>query len=184
MNFEILETKRLWLKGISPSEMNSIFERCTKEEIMSILGHRSEEEYQIEENKYKNGYSSYNRSFIVFLLIDKGTERIIGRCGIHNWNKEHRRAEIGYVMNNEDFRRKGLMNEALSKILSYGFHKLELHRMEALVGEGNVASLRLMEIHNFAREGVLREHYYKDGKYEDSILFSRLRSEYMQTNSI
>jgi len=179
MNFEIIETERLILKGLSPVDIKYIFEHHSKPEIKRILGHRSEEDYQKEESKYKNGYASYNRSFLLFLLTDKAFDTIIGRCGLHNWNVDHRRAEAGYMMEDEDYKRKGLMAEALGAMIEFGFNKMNLHRIEALVGTNNVPSLRLMEKNNFIREGLLREHYYIDGKYEDSIMFSILQEEYM-----
>src|SRR4051812_37223461 len=130
MNLEIIETKRLLLKVLSPADIKYIFENHSKPEIKTMLGHRSEEDYQREENKYKNGYSSYNRSFKAFLLTDKASGTIIGRCGIHNWNAEHRRGEIGYMMEDEDYKGKGLMAEAVSVVIAYGFDKMNLHRIE------------------------------------------------------
>ena len=179
MNFETIETSRLILKGISPDDMKYIFENLTKRGIKKILGHRSEEDYRKEEFKYKNGYSSYNRSFILFLLIDKASDRIIGRCGLHNWNKEHKRAEIGYTMEDERFKGKGLIAEAINAIMDHGFNKLKLNRIEALVGIENAPSLRLMEKFNFKREGILRQHRNISGQFEDSVLFSRLYKEYI-----
>jgi ribosomal-protein-alanine N-acetyltransferase len=110
MNFQTIETSRLILKGLSPDDMKYIFKNLTEPRIKEILGHRSEEAYLKEENKHKNGYSSYNRSFKLFLLIDKESGLIIGRCGLHNWNVGHNRAEIGYVMEDDSFKRKGIMS--------------------------------------------------------------------------
>ena len=108
----IIETQRLKLTGYSSQDMTFIFENLNKDEIKKILGHRTDEDFQKEEYKYKNGYSSYNRAFILFLLTEKITNTIIGRCGLHNWNKEHQRAEIGYNISDENYKRKGLMTEA------------------------------------------------------------------------
>lgn len=179
----LIETQRLKLTGYSSADMTIIFENFGKGEIMKLLGHRSEEDYQKEESKYKNGYSSYNRDFILFLLTDKLTNTIIGRCGLHNWNREHSRAEIGYNISEENFKRKGFMTEAVSAIIDYGFNKLHLHRIEALVGSNNVPSLRIIESHHFINEGLLRQHYFIGDKYEDSILFSLLDHEYMDKKS-
>jgi len=179
MNFETIETSRLILKGISPDVMKHIFNALTKPEIKKILGHRSEEDYQKEAAKHKNGYSSYNRSFILFLLTDKDSNNVIGRCGLHNWNKEHKRAEIGYIMENENFKGKGLMSEAINAIIDYGFNKMNLNRIEALVGVGNIPSLGLMEKYNFKREGVMRQHCHISNQFEDSIMFSKLYCEYI-----
>jgi ribosomal-protein-alanine N-acetyltransferase len=184
MNFKTIETSRLVLKGISPEDMKYIFENLTKPEIKKTLGHRSEEDYRKEEFKYKNGYSSYNRSFILFLLTDKDSDIIIGRCGLHNWNMEHKRAEIGYIMEDESFKGKGLMTEAVKAIIDYGFTNLNLNRIEALVGIGNVPSLRIMEKYNFKKEGVLRQHDYISDKFEDSVLFSKLHCEYIDEKAI
>jgi [ribosomal protein S5]-alanine N-acetyltransferase len=178
MNFEILETRRLLLKGLSPADMKYLFEQVPKAELMTILGHRSEEDYEKEEYKYRNGYASYNRNFLLFLMIDKASGTIVGRCGLHNWNAEHQRAEIGYNMVDESFKRQGLMSEAVEAIIDYGFNQMNLHRIEALVGRHNIPSLRIIQKNKFVQEGVLREHFFIGGKHEDSILFSRLRAEY------
>lgn len=179
MNFKQIETKRLILKGLSPEDMKIIFENYPKEEIKQILGHRSEEDFLKEEQKYKNGYASYNRSFLLFLLTDKTSGTIIGRCGLHNWNMDHRRAEIGYSMEDESYKKLGLMSEALEAVIDYGFNHLNLNRIEALVASYNVPSLRLLEKNGFVWEGVLRNHYLVDEVFEDSILFSKLHEEYV-----
>lgn len=178
MNFETIETERLVLSGLSPEAMKQVFDHHSKPEIMRLLGHRSEEEYAREEKKQRAGYASYNRSFLLFLMRDTASGTIIGRCGLHNWNEGARRAEVGYAMEEEAFKRKGLMTEALGAVIDYGFNTLHLNRIEGIVGVGNVPSLRLMEKFGFIREGLLRQHVCKDGVYEDSIFFSKLHEEY------
>lgn len=180
MNFNPIniETERLILKGLTPQDMTFIFDHYSKEEVMKTLGHSNEDEFEKEAHKQRNGYAAYNRTFLLFLLIDKSTEKIIGRCGLHNWNLDHKRAEIGYHLANDSFKRKGFMSEAVHAVISYGFNELKLHRIEALVGSTNIPSLKILEKHHFIREGLLREHYLVDGVYEDSVLFSILQSEY------
>lgn len=179
LNPILIETKRLKLTGFSPQDMTIIFENFSKEDIKKILGHATDEDYQEEAYKYKNGYASYNRSFILFLVSEKTSNKIIGRCGLHNWNKEHNRAEIGYNISDENYKRKGLMTESVSAIIDYGFNKLKLQRIEALVGSNNIPSLKIMEKHRFIKEGLLRKHYHIADKYEDSVLFSILYNEYL-----
>lgn len=177
MNLVTLETNRLFLTGLSPADINTIFTTLPKDEIKKVLGHRSEEEYRSEEYKHLNGYAAYNRSCLLFLLTDKETGRIIGRCGLHNWNKDHRRAEIGYIMHEDSFKRKGLMTEAVKAIIAYGFNELKLHRIEAITATDNIASISILQNNHFTKEGILRQHVYAAGNYEDSILFSLLENE-------
>ena len=175
----ILDTSRLVLKGFTPEDMTFIFEQLPKEEIKKLLGHRSDEEYKKEEGKQKNGYASYNRRFVLFLLIEKESQTIFGRCGLHNWNADHSRAEIGYSIEIPEFKQKGLMSEAVEAIIAFGFRDLKLNRIEALVGEGNIPSLKIMSKFNFTKEGVLREHSnIAESKFENSLVFSLLKSEF------
>jgi [ribosomal protein S5]-alanine N-acetyltransferase len=173
-----LETPRLILKGLSPATFTYIFEHFDIEKIKEILGHQTEKDFLTEESKQKNGYASYNRTFILFLLIEKESQKVIGRCGIHNWNVEHRRAEIGYQMTDEAYKNKGFMTEAVEVIIAYGFGKLNLNRLEALVGSTNIPSLRLMQKFGFVQEGLLRQHVPAGDTFVDSILFSLLQEEY------
>jgi ribosomal-protein-alanine N-acetyltransferase len=180
MNSINIETGRLLLKGISDTEMNRIFSSYPKEEIMQMLGHRTEGDFLKEEEKYKQGYASYNRRFILFMMTLHGRDDIIGRCGFHNWNPDHRRAELGYVMEDESSKRKGLMSEAVVAVVDFGFSKLNLHRIEALIGTNNLPSLKIIEKLGFTQEGLLRKHYLVNDVFEDSLVFSKLAEEYFQ----
>lgn len=67
------------------------------------------------------------------------------------------------------------MSEALKAIIPYGFSELKLNRIEALVAPGNVPSIRLMQKNNFIQEAVLKQHYFHEGKFDDSLMFALLR---------
>lgn len=177
MNFEILETERLYLRKLTPEDFTYIFANYPKEEIMLFFSFETEEEFQTGKYKAENGYTSYNRSIVQFQLIEKNTNTVIGAAGFHNWYADHRRAEIGYHMKNEAFKNQGYMSEAVEKIIEYGFSNMNLHRMEALVGTENIPSLKLMEKFNFTQEGILKQHYFINNKFEDSIIFGRLVSD-------
>lgn len=173
-----LHTARLTLIGYSPEDIRFIFENNTQTEAMMVLGHQTLKDYEQELEKVQKGYACYNRQFISFLLKHNETRQIAGRCSLHNWNKEHRRAELGYAMTDDRFKRQGLMSEAAEAVIAYGFDVLNLHRIEALVGPDNVPSMRIVQKNRFVQEGVLRQHYLVDGVFDDSVCFGLLHSEY------
>ena len=177
MNLKTIKTERLILRRLTPEDYNYMFEHFSKEDIMQLLGHTSDEEFLKEKSKYEKGYATHNRSFALFQIIDKASMTIIGGCGFHNWYPDHRRAEIGYNLKTDDFKKKGIMTEALKAIIDYGFTTMKLHRIEALVGTENIPSLKLMEKFGFIKEGVLKEHYYIDNTFVDSVLFGKLSQE-------
>lgn len=175
MELQQLETERLILKKFSPEELGYLFENYKEAEIRKLLGHETDEAFEKEKRKYENGYTTYNRSFVSFQMIDKRSGLIIGGCGFHNWFFEHRRAEIGYHLTKEEFKKLGLMSEAVHAVLEYGFHAMNLHRIEAFVGTQNTASQKIMAKYAFEKEGMLRDHYFVDGTFEDSYVYSKIR---------
>ncbi|MES2689307.1 MAG: GNAT family protein [Bacteroidota bacterium] len=173
-----LSTTRLVLKPWTSTELNALFAAHSKAEIMQALGYTTDKEYESQLKKYKDQYDLGKRPFINFQLILKDTHETIGYCGFHNWVKEHFRAEIGYHMLSDRYKQKGLMHEALQCILHYGFDELKLHRVEACTASDNKASIALLHKCGFQQEGLMRQHYYMDNLFYDSVLFSLMRDEF------
>src|SRR2546428_8453278 len=132
-NPNILETKRLLLREINPEALNNLFNTASDSEIISFLGLNTEEGLEAEKTKFKNGLTTFNRSFTHFQLITKFDQKIIGSCGFHSWMLQHNRAEIGYSLYRDESKGKGFMTEAIKPIIVFGFEKMNLHRIEALI---------------------------------------------------
>jgi [ribosomal protein S5]-alanine N-acetyltransferase len=177
----IIETERLWLKELNPEIMNIVFTSYSDEEIVAFLGLKSENELDIEKINFSQGLSSYRSSFKAFLIVEKSSGQVIGKAGFHNWATQHSRAEVGYAIYDDADKGKGYMTEALAAIIDFGFMHMRLNRIEAFVGTNNEPSLKLLARFGFVREGVLRSHYFKNNRMEDSVCFSLLQSEYVAT---
>jgi [ribosomal protein S5]-alanine N-acetyltransferase len=183
MHFETLNTEKLKLRILTPELFNRLFENYSDDVIKCELGLTSDAEFNKEKKKYREGCSTYDRSFLSFLLVLKENNEVIGKCGYHNWYTEHNRAELGYILNKDEHKRKGYMSEALGKILEYGFNFMGLNRVEAGIAPDNIASLSLIKKYGFTQEGYLRQHYFKDGKTHDTLLFSLLKEEFQKTEN-
>lgn len=174
----ILETPRLYLREVNPALMQHLMTACGDAEICATLGLKDEQELKQEKAKFQLGMTTYFQSFKNFMLVDKQTDKTIGRCGYHTWVVSHRRAEVGYVLFDDSHKKQGLMSEALGPVLAYGFEEMHLRRIEALAADYNTPSVRLLQKFGMQLEGVIREHYVVDGVNEDSVLYSIIRPDY------
>ena len=174
----LLETERLLLRELTPDLYSRLFRSCSKQEIKAYLGLATAAEYEEAKRRFDEGMTTYFTSFQNFHLLDKQGRQVIGRCDFHTWVPTHRRAEIGYTITSEAHKNKGLMTEALRAVLSFGFEKMGLYRVEALVSPRNVPSLQLLKRYDFKKEGLLRNHYMVNNVLEDSVMFSLLRPEF------
>jgi ribosomal-protein-alanine N-acetyltransferase len=75
-------------------------------------------------------------------------------------------ANLGYYVfaGNE---RQGLMREGLEQVVRHGFGKLKLHRLEAAIQPGNVASIALVRSCGFTQEGYSPRFLKIAGRWRD-----------------
>lgn len=174
----VLETDRLLLKELTPELYDYMFDNWTEAQIITYLDNPTEADFELEKQKYIKGLTSYYLSFKNFLIVEKSSNRIIGRIGYHTWKAVHERAEIGYGLYYEEDKNKGYMKEAMKTVLIYGFEQMNLNRIEAFASPLNTPSIKLIERYGFQYEGLLRQHYGRNGVREDSAVYGLLRSEY------
>ncbi len=84
-------------------------------------------------------------------------------------------AEIGYWLG-EPFWGKGIITQAITLMVEYGFNELELRRVYAGVKDLNFGSMKALEKNGFEKEGVFKEALIKNGKVYDEHRFYKLRN--------
>lgn len=114
-----------------------------------------------------------NGDGITWGIYLKTAPGLIGTIGLWRIIKEHYRAEIGYLLS-PAWQRRGLMQEAMEKVLDYGFSVIGLHSVEANVNPANEASIRILEKNHFVREAYFKENYLYNGVFKDSVIYSLL----------
>jgi ribosomal-protein-alanine N-acetyltransferase len=176
--FPVIETKRLRLRKPIDEDVKPLFELCQDEAVMLYYGNEPfNEEPQAQKELdwfLKIWREGTGTRWIISL---KGKDNFIGEIGFYNYEKKHKKAEIGYKLVRQHWR-KGYMSEALESMLDYMYNTMDLNRIQALVDPRNTASFILLEKQGFQREGVLRDYEYERGDYVDLIMLSILRREW------
>ena len=170
--FPSLSTKRLDLRRISDQDEEEIFFLRSDKEILQFLDRnpaKSIDEARQWIRMINDGTD--NNQYITWAMALKSDPKLIGTIAFWNVQKEHYRAEIGYALVSE-FQGKGLMQEAMTIVLDYGFNTMKLHSVEANVNPANKRSIRLLEKNGFVREAYHRENYYYNGRFLDSVIYS------------
>ena len=173
--FPALETERLVLRELIKEDAKGIFACFSNDEVTRFYGQETLKNME-EAEKFVDFFSkNYNEKRGIRWGIErKGISGIIGTIGFNAWSPKHKRAEIGYEIHPEQWR-KGYTSEAVSKVLSYGFDQMGLTRIGAVVFIENIASNKLLEKAGFQKEGVLRDYMYQGGKAYDTNVYSLLR---------
>lgn len=173
-----LETPRLILRRLRSSDDRDMYDYAKRTDVTRYLlwSPHPDLSYTRDYLHYlSTRYAAGN--FYDWGIVCKQSGRMIGTCGFTNIDAQHDAAEIGYVLH-PDYWGQGLAAEAARAVLSFGFDRLLLHRIEARFIEGNTASLRVMEKVGMTFEGYRREAMMVKGKYRTIGCCSILCTEY------
>lgn len=86
-------------------------------------------------------------------------------------------AYMGYYIG-APYAGRGYMGEGVALALDHAFGALGLHRVEANIQPGNLASLALVRRLGFTREGYSRRYLFIDGDWRDHERFAMLAEDW------
>ena len=147
--FPSLTTKRLHLRQLKTTDKESIFKIRSNDIVYKYVA--KEPLKKIEEAdsfivKINKGIAKKEHVFWAITL--KESQDLIGTICLWNFSKDHLVAEVGYELH-PDYHKQGIMNEALHKVVDFGFKNLKLNTIEAFTNKNNEASKILLIRNNF-----------------------------------
>ena len=170
--FPLLTTDRLVLRKLEIDDAGELLKLRSDESVNKYLERpKSRTINEVIEfiNKIQAGISK-NESFYWAISL-KNESKLIGTICLWNLDKENSRAEVGYELL-PAYQGKGLMQEALSKIIEYCFQILGFKTITAYTDSANERSVRILEKNNFRRDKVLEDEYYGEGVSGNEVIYS------------
>lgn len=113
-----------------------------------------------------------------FAVEATDTGLLLGSCGLSDLLHDHRRASLGFWIR-QDFTNQGFATEAARALLTWGFQKLGLNRIELEIAVGNQASRRVADKLGAVYEGTLRQRLLLPEGATDTAIYSALREEWL-----
>lgn len=172
-----LETERLRLEKITIENAEDMYEYASDPKVTRYLlwnPHLNlfETKGFIEhvKRKYRSG------EFFDWGINLKSNNKFIGTVGFTTVDPDNDRAELGYVLA-PSYWRRGLMFEALSRVIDFAFDDCGFGRLELKIMPDNISSRSIAEKLGFSYEGTLREYMIIKEKPEDVCFYSLLKRE-------
>lgn len=172
--FPTLTTDRLVLRQITVEDAPELFFQRTDERVMKYIERPRPKDIN-DTITFINTISDLRdkNEIITWGIALKENPKLIGTVVFLNFKKEHYRAEFGYALH-PDHWRKGIMDEVAKAVIDYGFNVMKLHSIEANINPENIASQKLLEKNGFVREAYFKENFFWEGKFLDSAIYSLL----------
>jgi diamine N-acetyltransferase len=173
-----MKYKEIKLRALEPEDLELLYEWENNESYWTISNTISPfSKYTLKrylENSHKNIYESGQLRLMIELIHDKVT---VGTIDIFDFDPFHRRAGLGILIANEDYRKKGYASMALTCLTDYCFKTLQLHQLYCNILANNTESMELFKKHGFVQTGIRKEWINTSDAYLDEYLFQLIKEE-------
>lgn len=169
--FPVLETPRLILRALRPSDFDDLYEYASDPLIDEFVPWEHYKNVEEARENLKDFLDEYEKDGIGAWGIEHRADKKL--IGIINTSipRINRRVEVGYTIARA-YWGKGYATEALKAVIQFGFDKMELARIEAVILPANVASARVVEKAGMQYEGLLRNYQVWRGQPADLQMYS------------
>jgi N-acetyltransferase len=117
---------------------------------------------------------------LLFAVVDKQTQKIIGSTRFCNADNLNHRVEIGYTWYAKSYQRTGVNTECKYLLLQHAFENLNAIAVEFRTHWHNQASRAAIARLGAKQDGILRNHQKNaEGIYRDTVVFSIIDQEWL-----
>lgn len=157
MFFTELETERLSLKNIGRDDREFVYRQFSDETMTRYL-YDEEPLISIEEaDQIIDFYLRPEpRTMHRWIIVRKPGDVKMGTLGLHLWDRETGRVEVGYDLR-EEYWGNGYMREAMEAIIRFAWVEMRVREIVANISVANEKSIRLVEGLGFAISGTRME---------------------------
>lgn len=121
---------------------------------------------------------SKSKTDIIFAIVDKKNNLHIGNIKLGSINWVHRFADLGIMIGERKYWRKGYGQEACRLLLEYAFNRLNLNKVILGVYSVHKPAIKAYQRVGFKIEGRIKRMLRLEGKYVDKIIMGISRKEF------
>jgi ribosomal-protein-alanine N-acetyltransferase len=175
--FPILSTPRLILRALQPSDLDDLYEYASDPEIDQYVPWEHYKNIDEARENLNEFLEEYKKDGLGAWGIEHRADRkLIGIINISIPHRINRRVEMGYTISRA-YWGQGLATEAAKALIKFGFEKMDLLRIEAVVLPEHLASARVLEKSGMQFEGVLHSYQVWRNKPCDLRMYAVVNSK-------
>jgi len=176
--FKELETPRLLLRKYKIEDANDIFGMYNDYDVMKYAGPDRHLNKKDTKKFIESALSGMAQKKDIFWAITlKNENKVIGDISLCGIDYKHAITYFGLFLAKENWN-QGIMLEAGKSVIKFAFEDVNINRIEGQMFINHISSICGMEKLKFNREAELRENFYIEDKYQNSYVYSMLKSDY------
>jgi RimJ/RimL family protein N-acetyltransferase len=117
----------------------------------------------------------------VNFIIELKNGSPVGMISLISINHVNKNAESSRFLIGEEAMAQGIpvAIESMMLLYKHAFEILKLERVYGTMAEDNVLMLKWQKFFGMSQEGIMRRHFFINGKFQDAIMVGILKEEYL-----
>lgn len=175
----MLSGKLIKLVGIKRSDLRKLMEWRNNPDFRKFFREYRQISFDMQKRWYKEKVLS-DPATMMFSIRRLKDDCLFGCCGLVYIHTEYRHADISLYIgwNNSYIDTKGYAEESCRLLLHHAFKTLKLNKVWTEIYSNDEQKKKLYKKLGFKKDGVLREQFFKNGRFWNSIILSILAKEW------
>lgn len=177
MKREIFKTRRLILRGITPTDYDVWLDAyVNRKPVQNKWDSGPSSVKECSRSVFKKVMNEHERlakddDYYRYYIFDKKSGAIVGQIDFDIFVRStHQFANFGYQIFNQHWG-NGYGQEAAKCGLLIGFKHLKLNRLEAAINLDNKKSIKLVQSIGMKKEGIKKRYWFEYGKWVDHLIY-------------
>jgi diamine N-acetyltransferase len=173
----MLEKGNITLRAVEPTDLENLYQwenNLSVWEVSQTISPFSK--YTLKEycDYAKNDILTAKQLRLMIDYSEQGKTITIGTVDLFDYDTINRRAGIGILIGNENYRKKGIAYTSIEIIINYAFSVLNLHQLHCYISENNKASLALFKKLDFLNCGKINDWVLQSNKWNNVFFLQRI----------
>lgn len=170
--FPFFETERLVLRELHENDAPEVFVQRSHPVINKFIKREAaRNEADALDWIRKQADRQSRAEGVLWAIALRDQPKLIGTACFWNIERENERAELGYSLHHDYFNR-GIMTEALTPLINYGFEVMKLKCIDAYTNKDNNSSRKLLEKLGFKRNIPFENEFVDKEELEYNVVYS------------
>ncbi|PWU24116.1 MAG: hypothetical protein C5B48_07475 [Candidatus Rokuibacteriota bacterium] len=172
----VIEGERVRLEPPRPEYAPALLRWLADMDVTRFLRNRNPPSLRQEEESLEKAAEDPHR--VLWAIVLKESDKLIGGTVLEKIDWRNRDAESGTVIGDRTEWRRGYASEVMRLRTEYAFMELGLRKVWTGVEMPNVASRRALEKAGYRQCGLMRRHFFANGRWHDTWLGEVFREDW------
>jgi RimJ/RimL family protein N-acetyltransferase len=176
----MIKNRRTYLRALEIDDYQTTLKWHNDDEIWpSVVGPKYFVSAEYEKKWIEAAIFSKDSVKLAICLIE--SHQMIGIASLTEFDWINHSAGFSIMIGEKNLWGQGYASEAVIQLLEFAFQERGLHRISGPILESNQASRSVCKKCGLKEEGLLRDAVFRNGRYQNLVVVSILRDEFLET---